>query len=92
MDGLTPGIGTVLPDCKRSAYSPRGRPECPPHSRLNCDTPPLRLLLARSALDVALDALKRGAISPKETIFLRLDGSIRLSQNTQLDNLSRLSG
>ncbi|HGL6720304.1 hypothetical protein NTJ56_09690 [Burkholderia contaminans] len=87
MDGPTPGIGTVLPDCKRSASSPKGRPECPPHSRLNCDAPPLRLLLAHTAPDVAFNALNRGANSPKGTIFLRLDGSIRLSQNTQLDKL-----
>ncbi|MEK7917129.1 hypothetical protein AAB988_02770 [Burkholderia contaminans] len=94
MDGPTPGIGTVLPDCTRSASSQGGRLKCPRYSRLNCDAPPLRLrlLFARSALDVVLDALKRGAISPKGTIFLRPDEPIRLSQNTQLDKLPRLSG
>ncbi|WP_152034421.1 hypothetical protein [Burkholderia contaminans] len=92
MDGPTPGIGTVLPDCKRSASSPGGRLKCPRYSWLNCDAPPLGLLLTRSALDVALDALKRGATSPKETIFLRLDEPIHLPQNTQLDKSSRLSG
>ncbi|MEK7887394.1 hypothetical protein AAB992_09780 [Burkholderia contaminans] len=93
MDGPTPGIGTVLPDYTRSASSQGGRLKCPRYSRLNCDAPPpLRLLFARSALDVALDALNRGAISPKGTIFLRSDEPIHLSQNTQLDNLSRLSG
>ncbi|WP_175840590.1 hypothetical protein [Burkholderia contaminans] len=92
MDGPTPGIGTVLPDCTHSASSPGGRLTCPRHSRLNCDAPPLGLLLARSALDVALDALKRGATSPKETIFLLLDEPIHLPQNTQLDKSSRLSG
>ncbi|HIE1298664.1 MULTISPECIES: hypothetical protein [Burkholderia] len=52
----------------------------------------MRLLLAHTAPDVALDALNRGANSPKGTIFLRPDEPIHLSQNTQLDNLSRLSG
>ncbi|WP_177207565.1 hypothetical protein [Burkholderia contaminans] len=52
----------------------------------------MRLLLAHTAPDGAFNALKRGAISPKGTIFLRSDEPIHLSQNTQLDNLPRLSG